>query len=176
MSTLRAIGDRRESSRTAGRHHRPSDASVSRPGDLAVLRALGPSPSRLGELVKPVGPRTRARVARGFWWTPWDLETELESPGRAGGPRGTSDNSPSSPGHLVDPTGPRTPAQVATRAGRQCGPADMGPCRPGELVDPAEPQTFSRVARDCLSTPQALGHWPVLPGTAGLPRRLWSRA
>ena len=96
-----------------------------------------------------MGPRTRARVARGFWWTPWDLETELESPGRAGGPRGTSDNSPSSPGHLVDPR-------------------DLGPQRkwPRELVDSAGPRTWAHVARVSWSTLRNPRPFPESPGTA----------
>ena len=116
--------------------------------------------------------------------TPRDLGTELEPPGRAGGPRWIWDNSLSSPGHLVEPTGPRTPARVAqvSRSTSQAlghgpelpgtaallhGPTDTDLSRPGELVEPEGYHSRARVVRDSWSTPWALGPGPESPGRAG---------
>ena len=116
--------------------------------------------------------------------TPRDLGTELEPPGRAGGPRWIWDNSLSSPGHLVEPTGPRTPARVAqeSRSTSQVlghgpelpgtaallhGPTDTGLSRPGELVEPAGYHSQPRVVRDSWSTAWALGPGPESSGRAG---------
>jgi len=135
-------------------------------------------------MVDSAGHRTRARVARGCWLTPRDLGTELEPPGRAGGPRWIWDNSLSSPGHLVEPTGPRTPARVAqvSRSTSQAlghgpelpgtaallhGPTDTGLSRPGELVETAGYHSRTRVVQESWSTPWALGPGPESPGRAG---------
>ena len=84
-----------------GRSCRPSDPRQSRPGYLVDPRGLGswpespgradrprglsdPGPSRLEQLVDPVGPWTQARVTRDSWSTPQALGAGPESPGTSG--------------------------------------------------------------------------------------------
>ena len=63
-------------------------------------------------LVDTTGPRTRSRVTRESWWTPWSLGHQRELPGRAGRLRGPSDTGQSWLGEIVDPAGYKSREQV----------------------------------------------------------------
>ena len=171
--------------------------------------------SRPGQLVDPVGLRTRAPVARDSWWIPLALGHKREWPRTAGPPQGPSDPGPRQPGELVDTEGLRTPAPAAWNswstlrtlgrkregsgtAGPPFRPLAPGQSRPGYLVDPRGlghgpesplgpgrprrpsepgpsrqrhrvllegPGTRAQVARDCFSTPRALGQKRESPGS-----------
>ena len=62
------------------------------------------------------------------------------------------------------------------RSGRARGSLDPGPCRLGDLLDTAGPRTRAQAVQYSWSTPQALGHGPESPGTAGLPAGPRTRA
>ena len=68
---------------------------------------------------------------------------------KAGRPR-NSDPNPSRPGELIEPAGHEPGPESQKTSGRTAGP-----------------QTRARIARDCWSTPWALGPKRELPGTAG---------
>ncbi|RKM63499.1 hypothetical protein C0215_20070, partial [Clostridioides difficile] len=61
-------------------------------------------------------------------------------------------------------------AESRGTAGQLPGLSDPGPSCPGQPVAPACPRNRARVTRDSWSTPQAVGAWPKLPGTAIRPR------
>ena len=133
-----------------------------------ILQAIGQVRESPGQLVNPVGTRTRTRVPRDIWstarvseliprrlerWsTPQTLRHDRESPGKAGQPCGPSDTGPIRPGELVDHAGPRTHAKVTKKFGRHHGISGTGRDRPGQLVDPTGPRTRARVVLESWST------------------------
>ena len=137
MSTTWGIRHRPESPQRPGRHRGPSDTSAIHPG----------------ELFKPVGLWTRARVARDSWSTLRALRPMHEWPRRDGRACGPSEAGRSCPGELVN-----------IRALRH------GPSGLGRGVDTMGPRARAQDSRDSWSTPQALGPGSVLPGTAARPR------
>lgn len=92
---------------------------------------------RPGLLVNPDGTRTRARVARDSWSTPWPLGSGNESSGTAGRRHGHSHQIASRPGELVDTAGPRIHADVLLEC--WSSPRDLGhvPELPRTSVDAA---------------------------------------
>ena len=113
-STPRALTDERESPGRADRARGTRDTGPGRPGEkvdcadiwtLARVQrdswsTIGPSESSLrppGQLVKPTGPRIRARDARESWSNPRDLGLGPEWPGTDGRPGQPSDTGLSRP-------------------------------------------------------------------------------
>ena len=96
-------------------------------------------------------------------------------PDTAGRTHELSDPSLSHPGELVNTAGLGPDRESPGRAGQNHGPSHPGCSHPGQLVDPAGPHApaRARVNRDRWSTPRALGHGPVSPGTAGRPCGPW---
>ena len=154
-STPRVFKQWPETHGRAGRHRGPTDTSV----------------IRRGELVKTVGPRAQARVARDSLSTP-----------------GPSDPGPRRMGQLVDPAGPRTHPRVAREswskprslghkcespgtAGQPRALSDMGRKCTGHLVEHMRPRVQSRVSWVSWSTRWDHGHGPESPGLPGQPRR-----
>ena len=92
---------------------------------------------RPGLLVNPDGTRTRARVARDSWSTPWPLGSGNEPSGTAGRRHGHSHQIASRPGELVDTAGPRIHADVLLEC--WSSPRDLGhvPELPRTSVDAA---------------------------------------
>ena len=131
-----------------------------------------PRPSRGGQLVHTVGPRTRVGLAWESWSNPWALRPRPEWPRTAGRPRGPSDPTASGPEQLVDPTGFRSWAGVARDSWST--PRAFGPNRegPGTAARHRGHRTLARFAQDTYLTPQALRHGPVSPGRPGRTRGL----
>ena len=90
------LGPMHESSGSGGRHRRPSD----------------PGLSRLGQLVDPMGLRTRAPVAQDSWSNPRAQGRKRKWPGTAGQPYSPLDPGLSHPGQQVEPAGPRARARL----------------------------------------------------------------
>ena len=170
--TLGALGHMRESPETALRHPSPRTWVRVARDSLSTPQALGAGPSHGGQLVEPLGIRTRVqgawgscltpgpsgtvRVAKESWSTVRTIGPERNRPGRAGRTVLPSDPSASRPGELVDPAGPLTRVRFDRHS---CStPRDVGavPSRAGHLVVPAVPRTWARVDRDCGWTSHAL--------------------
>ena len=167
--TLGALGHMRESPETALRHPSPRTWVRVARDSLSTPQALGAGPSHGGQLVEPLGIRTRVqrawgscltpgpsgtvRVAKESWSTVRTIGPERNRPGRAGRTVLPSDPSASRPGELVDPTGPLTRVRSTGTAVRPRGTSE--PCL---------------VARDIWSSPRSLGPGPEWTGTAGGPR------
>ena len=134
MSTTWGIRHRPESPQRPGRHRGPSDTSAIHPG----------------ELFKPVGLWTRARVARDSWSTLRALRPMHEWPRRDGRACGPSEAGRSCPGELVN-----------IRALRH------GPSGLGRGVKIMRLRTRAQVTRDSWSIPWDFGHRPESPKTAG---------
>ena len=109
--------------------------------------------------------------ARDSWSSPQVLGHKRKWPGTADRPRMTSDPRASGPVLLVESEGPRAQARVSQATGRLHGLSDTSQSPPGLLVNPGGPQTQAQVARECCSTPRALGHSPESPRKAG--RHFW---
>ena len=169
--TLGALGHMRESPETALRHPSPRTWVRVARDSLSTPQALGAGPSHGGQLVEPLGIRTRVqgawgscltpgpsgtvRVAKESWSTVRTIGPERNRPGRAGRTGLPSDPSASRPGQLVK-----------TRALRQV------PSRPGHVVDTAGTRTRARVIGDSWSNPRSLRTGPESPGIAGQPLSL----
>ena len=181
LSTLRAFVPEPESPGTAGRHRGPRDTV---PSYLRWLVDPAGHRTQAQTSLRAVQYRRHWNTAPGptrHWSSPQRIRAGRESSGRAGEPCRASGPSPipresgstlrvlgpgtSYPGdmaapralgpspsclaELVDLVAPRTRARVAGRACRPRGPSDRG-----------------RVARESLSTPQALEHGPRSAGTS----------
>ena len=85
----------RDSLKTAGQHHLPSDTGTSQPGYVVEHTGLRPEPVSLECLS-----------------TPRDLRPDHESPGTDGPSRGPSDPGSNHLGQLVDTSRTRTNARV----------------------------------------------------------------
>ena len=134
-------------------------------------QALRPGPETRRTAGRPRGLSDLGTRCRGCWSTPRDFGLECESPGIAGRPCRTLDQSASGPGFLVEPARPSALARVAQdrrstsrdlrhepessgTAGQPRGPSDPSACHAGMLVH----------------TP-GLGHSPESPRKAGRHRR-----
>ena len=100
---------------------------------VSTQQVLGQGLSLTGYMFYTTGPLARARIARETWSNPWDIGSELESPGSVGQHHWPSATGPSYPkqlvdhGRRVDAAGPRTQARVACIVGLSRGSSDTGP-------------------------------------------------
>ena len=109
------------------------------PGRACRNRNRGPSTwARVprGMLVDSASSRTRARITRGSWATPWALGHGPESPGPPGGHRADSGTVPSHPGRLVDTAVLLTRAQVTRDSWSTQRDIGHGPESPGTAGRP----------------------------------------
>eukprot|EP00108_Taenia_solium_P011858 TsM_000089700 transcript=TsM_000089700 gene=TsM_000089700 len=98
------------------------------PGTAGPPRGhLNPGPEHPGHLSDPVGPGTRARVARACCSTPRAIGHECESPGRVVRHCGHVDPGPRQPGQLVDTANTGAQAQVTRDIWSRPGTWDPGP-------------------------------------------------
>ena len=164
---------------TAARAHRTSGTGPRHRDSWPNSRAFGAKRGLPGELVDTVGPRTRARPSRDSWSSPQDLRHGPECPRTAGRARRTSSTARVTWDSWSTPRALRPLSEwpgKSGRRGRHWNPGlgrpghRTGPRFPGQLVDSAAPRIQSRVARECWSTPRALGHWPQSPEISGVPR------
>ena len=134
----RALGNGPESPKRARRPRVPSDPSAIHPGEMSKPkpRPLDAGPSAPGQLVDTACSRTRARITRGSWATPWALGHGPESPGPPGGHREASGTVPSHPGRLVDTAVPLTRAQVTRDSWSTQRDIGHGPESPGTAGRP----------------------------------------
>ena len=168
-STPRDLGPQRELPRRAGRHRGPSDMGPSRPGQLVVCAGSGSQARLLQDIYSSpwanyssASPPVVLLVHAGSW-------NRVESPTAADHHRGLRHTGLSYLGQLVDPAAIVPEPESPGTAGRHHGPVTGAP-----------------VARDCLSTPRAIGPSvsrlgvlvdiadpgtrPKSPGAAGRPR------
>ena len=146
-----ALGHKPEWPGTAGPQQGPSD----------------PGPRQPGELVDTEGLRTPAPAAWNSWSTLRTLGRKREWSGTAGPPFRPLEPGQSRPGYLVDPRGLGHGPESPLGPGRPRRPSEPGPSRQRHRVELAGPGTRARVARDCFSTPPALGQKRESPGRVG---------
>ena len=151
-STLWVLGHWTESPRTAGRPRGHSDT--------------GPRASHTGQMIDPVGPRIRARVARDSWLTPRAHRHRPNSPGTADRTHGHSDPGPSTRGSWSNPRALRHGLQSSSTAGRHPGNLDTCASRPGELVNTTGTKTRARIKPESWATTWAHVHGPESPRRA----------